>query len=87
MCWAKFDHHCIWIRQCVGEKNYKWFLMFLLFHAILCLYYALIGTLSIYAHIQDSKLLESQFYMGEGYVQANWMLVITVSCLLLSTCS
>lgn len=28
-CVARFDHHCAWLNQCVGEENYKHFLIFL----------------------------------------------------------
>ena len=37
-CVEKFDHHCIWINQCVGLNNYKYFLSFLVLHAWLCTY-------------------------------------------------
>lgn len=28
-CYVLFDHHCVWINNCVGLYNYKWFLMYL----------------------------------------------------------
>ncbi|KAL7713969.1 Palmitoyltransferase [Entamoeba marina] len=33
-CIARYDHHCPWINQCVGEQNCKYFIGFLLSFAI-----------------------------------------------------
>ncbi|XP_072383524.1 palmitoyltransferase ZDHHC3 [Diabrotica undecimpunctata] len=38
-CIRKMDHHCPWINNCVGERNQKFFLQFLIY----------VGTLSVYA--------------------------------------
>ncbi|KAI5817977.1 DHHC palmitoyltransferase-domain-containing protein [Pyronema omphalodes] len=37
VCIAKQDHHCIWINNCVGLSNIRWFLLFLISTDVLLL--------------------------------------------------
>lgn len=37
-CIKGMDHHCPWINNCIGEKNQKYFLQFLIYVGILALY-------------------------------------------------
>merc|ERR1712032_696318 len=61
VCVARFDHHCIWLNNCVGVGNHKWFLAFLLTHLVLCLYGCGAGTCIAYSIIQKKDLLKAVF--------------------------
>ena len=63
-CCEKFDHHCVWVNACVGLHNYKWFILFLLLHSMICIYGLVIGYY-IACHLIDEGDLWNKWYFNQ----------------------
>uniref|UniRef100_A0A803Q461 S-acyltransferase n=1 Tax=Cannabis sativa TaxID=3483 RepID=A0A803Q461_CANSA len=43
----KFDHHCPWVGQCIGLRNYPYFIMFISTSTIMCIYVFVFSWINI----------------------------------------
>lgn len=78
ICVARFDHHCIWVNNCIGWGNHKWFLSFLFMHQVLCIYGVYLGLMIVWGHIEEKDLLNAVFvdpHTQERH-QANYMIIL-----------
>lgn len=82
-CVECFDHHCNWLNNCIGRKNYWHFIMLLFLVLAICLYQgavdvAVIATL----HSEERRERLADFYSSTEDTMATVAYVLIASCLL-----
>eukprot|EP00339_Tiarina_fusa_P013726 CAMPEP_0117029800 /NCGR_PEP_ID=MMETSP0472-20121206/21540_1 /TAXON_ID=693140 ORGANISM="Tiarina fusus, Strain LIS" /NCGR_SAMPLE_ID=MMETSP0472 /ASSEMBLY_ACC=CAM_ASM_000603 /LENGTH=431 /DNA_ID=CAMNT_0004737651 /DNA_START=233 /DNA_END=1528 /DNA_ORIENTATION=+ len=72
----RYDHFCGWVYNTIGEQNYRWFLLFLAIHVVMCFYGSTVCMFLFYGEIVDKKLLEIKFFdrsTGQK-IKSNWFI-------------
>lgn len=84
-CVENEDHHCIWLNNCIGKRNYRTFFTFVISSALLCLYaiaFSLCHILLLYTQSDMSfKDTLSMAPVSLFIVLICFILVIPIGCL------
>ncbi|VEU34098.1 unnamed protein product [Pseudo-nitzschia multistriata] len=58
----RYDHYCGWTNNTYGEENYRWFLLFLLQHVIMCFYGTYVACLLFQEEITTKRLMDMTYF-------------------------
>lgn len=72
-CVEKFDHHCPWIGTCVGSRNYRHFVGFILFTIALSMFSVVVCGVNIARRFQTTN-----FFVYEAFLNSVGSIVLIV---------
>ncbi|GAB4835880.1 hypothetical protein Ancab_000798 [Ancistrocladus abbreviatus] len=56
-CVVCFDHNCRWMNNCIGERNTRFFMAFLIWHFILCVYGMVAIVLVLAGRLKELRVI------------------------------
>jgi hypothetical protein len=65
-CAELFDHHCKWLNNCIGAKNYKTFMILIIFVGIAAIVYIFWGLIFITISFMDSDPEDVGFWIADS---------------------
>ena len=92
-CVDEFDHHCFWVGNCIGKKNYTLFFIFLIYILLNTLFNVCINIFFLITELKSSATEEDKyntsfpdFYFGGDSFIYNKILRIIVSICIFIIC-
>jgi palmitoyltransferase len=83
-CVSVFDHHCKWLNNCVGEVNYKYFLMLIFGVFVHCAYHCVFGVFAmkelimVIIKVKSAVVISKIFLNSVNLIISLFMLIFTI---------
>ena len=85
-CVEEFDHHCFWVGNCIGKKNYTLFFIFLIYILLNSLFTIVINIYYLITEIRKESIKEGStafpgFYFGDIFIYNKIFRIIVSVCI------